>query len=449
MVKSDNLLSCDDVKLFDVLDECAFVVNPDTFEILYLNDKLCKTFNTEKKEDYCGLHCYEFLHHRSKPCHNCEAVLLNEKNPSITWRSYNALTKQHFNVTDKLFYYKGKLARVEILVDITRQIQQRDDLQAALAMEMTLSGAVRELYSQSDFLAGIRSMFSYLGEHLQAERVFLYEKQGYKFKVVHEWCNEGARPWKESTGSESFPARGKLWQECLSEFQPVIVNDTKSLREKYPEECRMFLEVSVYNFILMPIMLKGDIVGFFGLDNLLDNRAQNLPSLMKTLSYFISALMSADRNKQLLEMLSFTDSMTGVENRNAYIRAINMLSKEERPVGVICFDLNGLKKENDLHGHTAGDKKIIRLAQAIGKIFRKEEIFRTGGDEFMVLCAGIPEIRFQKRVESIKAYFEELGDLNVAVGSEWCRFGKAVKNAVSTADEIMYEAKRNYYLSEK
>lgn len=446
MEHSKGLSCCDDVSVFDVLDECVFIADANTFELLYINDKLSKDFNLEKKEDYGGLHCYELLHHRGKQCNECKAVLLCENDlQSISWRSYNAVTKQYFSVQDMLFYYKGRLARMEILVDITQQLKQRDELQTALAVEMTLSEAVQMLYSQNNFSDGIDETFRYLGEHLDSERVFLYEKHGRWFKLAYEWCNRGIRSRRDMAGAKNIPAEGAIWDDFFRDFQPVIVNDTKTLREKYPAECRKLLEVGIYNFVLMPIMLNGNLVGFFGLDNLLDNRAQNLPSLMKTLSYFISALMSADRNKQLLEMLSYTDSMTGVENRNAYIRAVEILSKEDRPVGVICFDLNGLKKINDLYGHTAGDKQIIKLAQAIGKIFRKEEIFRIGGDEFFVLCSGIPEARFRKRVESIEVYFADSGDIDVSVGSSWCNTGRRLKESVAEADEIMYEAKREYY----
>ena len=66
-------------------------------------------------------------------------------------------------------------------------------------------------------------------------------------------------------------------------------------------------------------------------------------------------------------------------------------------ISVIMCDLNGLKKVNDSYGHEAGDKYICDSAEVLTSCFGKENVYRIGGDEFMVIILGETEEYIQKR----------------------------------------------------
>src|ERR1700730_3629931 len=64
--------------------------------------------------------------------------------------------------------------------------------------------------------------------------------------------------------------------------------------------------------------------------------------------------------------LAATDALTGVPN---YRETSEMIYSEirrshstSRVFAVIVFDLNGMKRNNDRHGHRAGDRELFRLA---------------------------------------------------------------------------------------
>ena len=77
--------------------------------------------------------------------------------------------------------------------------------------------------------------------------------------------------------------------------------------------------------------------------------------------------------------------------------------------------------------------------------FRRSEIYRVGGDEFVVIAVGIGEDTFEERINEIKRFIGKKTGLSVSVGSSWSADGTELDNLIDSADEIMYSKKQNYY----
>ena len=63
--------------------------------------------------------------------------------------------------------------------------------------------------------------------------------------------------------------------------------------------------------------------------------------------------------------LAYTDSMTEVQNRNAYEERLKKLRKPNANISritVVVVDVNGLKEINDSYGHFCGDDALQRLS---------------------------------------------------------------------------------------
>lgn len=100
-----------------------------------------------------------------------------------------------------------------------------------------------------------------------------------------------------------------------------------------------------------------------------------------------------------LNRLAETDSLTGLDNRLAFLRALDERLDARRPVLVAMVDLDGFKRANDTHGHHAGDEVLAE----VGRRMRAEapgacSIARLGGDEFALLFE-LPEDRAGLREE--------------------------------------------------
>lgn len=94
------------------------------------------------------------------------------------------------------------------------------------------------------------------------------------------------------------------------------------------------------------------------------------------------------------------DKLTGAKNRNAYLEKIGSIenlihTKRHLSFAIVIFDINGLKTVNDTAGHAEGDKLIINSYKAIRSKFPGADVYRIGGDEFVILIekrtAGIAE----------------------------------------------------------
>lgn len=146
-----------------------------------------------------------------------------------------------------------------------------------------------------------------------------------------------------------------------------------------------------------------------------------------------------------LSKMSFSDQLTGVMNRNAYERKLKTMFSRGGSVGLILADVNGLKQANDNEGHSAGDRLIIETAHAFANEFGVECVFRTGGDEFLVVLQDFGEMELEKDILLVKEYLESV-KVSVSVGLAFTEHFDGNMNALlEIADKKMYEDKEQYY----
>src|SRR5439155_27364368 len=88
-----------------------------------------------------------------------------------------------------------------------------------------------------------------------------------------------------------------------------------------------------------------------------------------------------------------TDSLTKLGNHRAFqddlTAAIAARSTTGQPFTLMAIDIDGLKRINDTKGHPAGDAHIRRVAECLKTTVGDQgTVYRTGGDEFMVIMPG-------------------------------------------------------------
>lgn len=145
------------------------------------------------------------------------------------------------------------------------------------------------------------------------------------------------------------------------------------------------------------------------------------------------------------------DPLTGLLNRKALARRIEELEPQARltgsPVAVLAIDLDGFKQVNDRLGHDAGDAVLREVAYAMRKTLRGFDLlYRTGGDEFLVLLPGGNERDARRLAEDLRIAVERLdGDcagvtlslgIAAATGAE-----VRVAEMQAAADRALYAAK--------
>lgn len=89
------------------------------------------------------------------------------------------------------------------------------------------------------------------------------------------------------------------------------------------------------------------------------------------------------------------DPLTHLYNRRAgerlTQRALEASQRDNQQMGVMLIDLDGFKPINDTHGHEAGDKVLVVVAERLIELLRQSDVvIRWGGDEFLVVAQQDP-----------------------------------------------------------
>jgi two-component system cell cycle response regulator len=135
-----------------------------------------------------------------------------------------------------------------------------------------------------------------------------------------------------------------------------------------------------------------------------------------------------------LEQLATEDDLTGLKNRR-YIwefsrQIIEYAKKENGRVTLLVFDVDDLKKYNDIYGHQAGDEILKQAAALMRRCCRGHDVVgRIGGDEFAVIFWDDPQQ--QRLVASVKS--EERRSANADHPAEAITIAKRFVKELSSA----------------
>ncbi len=153
-----------------------------------------------------------------------------------------------------------------------------------------------------------------------------------------------------------------------------------------------------------------------------------------------------------------TDALTGLRNRgwldDVFDREIKRSERDQLPLCLIMIDVDNFKQYNDGYGHLAGDKVLIKVAEAIRSPLRPNDLVaRFGGEEFVVLLpettienAKVIAERLRKNVSKAdmgKLDEKKLPGITVSLGIATRQPGYSLDMMIASADVAMYHAKRN------
>ena len=143
-----------------------------------------------------------------------------------------------------------------------------------------------------------------------------------------------------------------------------------------------------------------------------------------------------------------TDSLTGLANRRAFhddlAKEIDRRNSTGSVFSLMAIDLDGLKAVNDTFGHPAGDAEIIRVGRALrAEVGAAGSVYRTGGDEFMILLPNSRNwhaINLAHRIHD--ATVSATGTRALSIGVTETRATEHRLVLVRQADLALYEAKQ-------
>lgn len=168
--------------------------------------------------------------------------------------------------------------------------------------------------------------------------------------------------------------------------------------------------------------------------------------------------ISAQKNAENeIERRKYTDTLTGVANRYAYLQRMETLlqssANREYHHAVLFLDLDRFKQVNDTLGHSIADEMLISVTQRIQSVLKNKDIVaRYGGDEFIITITNIHHMQEAVQVaEKIVHLLSEplpIDEQNIYISTSmgislYPEDGTTLETLVKKADQAMYYAKQN------
>jgi len=278
--------------------------------------------------------------------------------------------------------------------------------------------------------------------------VLLTDDEKHECTTFAEFLREGSCLYPMSRYIQGFYEIAQTWPDTLAGSTCIIIkdeHDMEKLQEQNPIWKASLEQAGVKTVVLYPLRHGGELLGYMWALNFNVENVLKIKETLELTTFFLASEISNYLLLDKLKILSTIDTLTSVRNRNEMNNRVDRIveGKEPVPQAVLFADLNGLKRVNDERGHAAGDKMLRAAASILQSVFHDGEVYRAGGDEFMILVNEINEEEVQDRVARVHFLSGKTENVRFSIGV--CYGKRDIRKAMRLADERMYAFKNGYY----
>ncbi len=402
----------------DNTDNFIYIVDPDNYDIIHMNKKALAMYGNPDESIWRNSKCYALLHQKTEPCEFCTNQYTTE-HEFYEWNYYNPRFNKTYLFKDKLVHLNGKLVKLQVATDITKVVNLEQEVKNKLKEQSLLLDCIKMLHTDATPVASIEEILNIVCRFYEASRGVVLQISEDRVSVnnTHEWTDEHKHSFKHQLQNMPLSLM-EPFMEMLQDKSVVYLNDVQAYFADN-ELILPLLKLREAKHIICAAILdnKGDYIGIFAVDNPQANIDKYW--LLSSLSGFISDFLEKNKLIDSLNQLSYYDSLTKVKNRQSYRRALleideaNVLS-----LGVAYVDIAGLSKINEEKGTRYGDEMIKKMSHMLSAIFG-ENIFRVGGDEFVVLEKNVEEMVFEGKINELKQAIDKEPELGASIGFTW------------------------------
>lgn len=322
----------------------------------------------------------------------------------------------------------------------------------------------------------IHEAFERIGRHIDADRVYWFDRTGDTISNTHEWCGDGIFETLEQNQQLSLSELSGFADFMLND-ETFVISDTSTLPDEMSAERRLFESQSIQSLLVVPVEDKenGDnFVGFVGFDSVKSEREWTETEVLALRSLGISVFQALQHRKERmkheadmkqlvdqlteqaeeLKRIATHDELTGLYTRRylmeEFPRILAQADRHNHPLSVIMMDIDHFKNVNDNHGHEAGDRVLRNLSKLLMKHVRTEDIVvRWGGEEIFIVLPETNIDKAEKLAERIRSIIEsdEIPynghgvEITVSMGVANLKDGMDKDELFKNADEALYKAK--------
>ena len=253
--------------------------------------------------------------------------------------------------------------------------------------------------------------------------------------------------------SERFSEVIETWPRLMHKSNCFLFTNEKEMEEARkvaPEWMDTLKHDGISSLVIYPLRSDDKTIGYIWAGNFDPEKTLMIKETLGLTAFILSAEIANEQNNRMIKIMSQTDMLTGVYNRNAMNNRISddVSGKKaiQKPYGVFFVDVNGLKTINDTQGHLVGDDLLKDVAATLKDLDAdKNEVYRVGGDEFMIIAADTDRKQFEEMQNSLLENAERKDRAHFAVGGCHTEENIDVLKAMQKADARMYDRKAEYY----
>ena len=170
---------------------------------------------------------------------------------------------------------KTLVTMVNLLTGMFRRLKSETRLQRQLDFEEILVRVSRNLLNatRESVDAVIVEGLKHLGNLVGADRsyIFRFERGKKIYNNTHEWCAGGIRSYREQQQHRDGDTT-KYFYSRLKQDRVYIVEDVGAMPEEASVEREILLGQACRSIIILPVLLRGQLRGFLGLDSVREHR---------------------------------------------------------------------------------------------------------------------------------------------------------------------------------
>ncbi|MBR4557251.1 MAG: GGDEF domain-containing protein [Clostridiales bacterium] len=311
-----------------------------------------------------------------------------------------------------------------------------------------------KLHGASDFKKAINEVIADIRDVCSADEccILYLDEDTRKCTCLAESRKEDAPYSIDDFLNDEFYYIAKKWEYTLQGSTCIIIkdeHDREEIRNRDPELYAGMEAGEIESLVLFPLK-QGEMV--FGYIWALNFDTENVVKIKETLeltTFFVASEIANNFLMERLRTMSSIDMLTGIMNRNIMNNRVDRViaGKDvlETPYAIIFTDLNGLKRLNDTEGHQTGDEALKEAAHILSDVFYDGEVYRVGGDEFMVIACNMDPDTVNNRVKDLVDKANKSESVRFAVGVSLSEDEPDILKAMRVADKRMYDDKKRYY----
>ena len=312
------------------------------------------------------------------------------------------------------------------------------------------------LRETDDFQQTMNAVIADIREQCGARRCCIlltdYEKREYKL-LCEDYGEDPNQVPLSAYLTEEFYKVIETWPRLIKKSNCFVITNDKDMDEAYkiaPEWIDSLRGDNVKTLVIYPLRSDNKTIGYIWAGNFDPAKTLMIKETLGLTAFILSTEIANEQNIRKMKIMSTTDLLTGVYNRNAMnnriIDDVNGMNVIPKPFGVFFIDVNGLKTINDTQGHLSGDNLLKDVASALKDLEGDNiEIYRVGGDEFMIIVTESKPADFDAFHKTLLAKCELPNRAHFAVGACHSDEAEDIRKAMQTADARMYEVKEEYY----